>query len=303
MGPEEIIYGDKVINVENQKHWDVYPKEGCLKYVANGEIGIAVGQWKFKGMKGRPKKLNVEYSSQIGFEYKFGKWAFNDEGSPLLELAYAITVHKAQGSEFGRTYLVVPDPCPVLSRELLYTALTRQRESVTLLYQGDIGALKAFTSPQRGETAGRLTNLFAPPRPVQVGSKFLEEGLIHRTDAGDLVRSKSEVIIADKLYAKNIEYAYERRLEGSDGSWRYPDFTIEDDETGETIYWEHLGLIGDAEYRKRWERKLAWYRKQKILQPEEPGERMATLLVTQDDPKGGIDSAAISALINRHLGA
>lgn len=302
MGPEEIIYGDKVINVENQRHWDVYPKDDALQYVANGEIGVAVGQWKHKGMKGRPKKLNVEFSSQVGFEYKFGKWAFSDEGSPLLELAYAITVHKSQGSEFAKTYLVIPDPCPVLSRELLYTALTRQRQGVTLLYQGDIGALKAFAGPERGETATRLTNLFAPPRPVQVGEKFLEEGLIHRTQAGDLVRSKSEVIIADLLHSKNIEYAYERRFDGADGSWRYPDFTIEDEETGETIYWEHLGMLGDAEYRKRWERKLEWYRGQKILQREEPGDRVATLLVTEDDPQGGIDSAAISATVKQLLG-
>lgn len=211
-------------------------------------------------------------------------------------------MHKSQGSEFVRTYLIIPDPCPVLSRELLYTALTRQRESVTLLYQGDIGSLKAFASPERGEAATRLTNLFAPPRPVRVGEKFLEEGLIHRTQAGDLVRSKSEVIIADMLHAKNVEYAYERRLNSADGSWRYPDFTIEDAETGETIYWEHLGMLGDAEYRKRWERKLAWYRSQNILQPEESGDRVATLLITEDDPKGGIDSAAIAATVKQLLG-
>jgi len=52
-----------------------------------------------------------------------------------LELAYALTIHKAQGSEFGMTFVVIPNPCRLLSRELLYTALTRQREQVVLFHQ------------------------------------------------------------------------------------------------------------------------------------------------------------------------
>jgi hypothetical protein len=302
MGPEEIVYGDKVINAENRRVNDVYPKQEAMRYVANGEIGIAVGQLRTKKMKKAPWKLTVEFSSQLGFEYGFSKWAFGEEGSPQLELAYAITVHRAQGSEFNSTYLVVPDPCPVLSRELLYTALTRQRERVTLLYQGDVGELKAFAAPERGETAKRLTNLFQPPRPVKVQERVLEEGLIHRTQRGDLVRSKSEVIIADLLHGKGVDYAYERRLEFADGSYRYPDFTLEDDETGLTVYWEHLGMLGHSQYRRRWERKLEWYRAHGILPSDEEGEREATLFVTVDDPQGGIDSAAIAADVAALLG-
>jgi hypothetical protein len=302
MGPEEVIYGDKVINVENRRINDVFPKDGGLGYVANGEIGIAVGQFRSKNFKRAPWKLTVEFSSQIGFEYGFSSWAFGEEGSPQLELAYAITVHKSQGSEFESTYLVVPNPCPILSRELLYTALTRQRRKVTLLYQGDIGELKSFAGPEHGETATRLTNLFRPPKPVKVHERFLEDGLIHRTQRGDLVRSKSEVIIADLLHGKGVDYSYERKLELGDGTYRYPDFTIEDDESGLTIYWEHLGMLGDSEYRKRWERKLEWYRVHGILTAEEEGEREATLHVTADDLKGGIDAAAIAQSIDRLLG-
>lgn len=70
LGPEEIVYGDKVINVRNQRRWwEIYPEEGCDKYVANGEIGLAVGQ--FKGpqakYKGFPWKLEVEFTSQPRF--------------------------------------------------------------------------------------------------------------------------------------------------------------------------------------------------------------------------------------------
>jgi len=86
-----------------------------------------------------------------------GGWAF----FPLeaiqggLEHAYALTVHKAQGSEFERVALVLPEgDHPLLTREILYTALTRARRSVTIL--GDPGLLALGASrPLRRE--GGLT--------------------------------------------------------------------------------------------------------------------------------------------------
>jgi len=52
---------------------------------------------------------------------------------PPHETAYAMTVHKSQGSEFDRVILILPDrDVPVLTRELIYTAITRARQSVTI---------------------------------------------------------------------------------------------------------------------------------------------------------------------------
>lgn len=52
---------------------------------------------------------------------------------PEHETAFAVTVHKSQGSEFDRVLLVLPDrPSPVLTRELLYTAVTRARSAVEI---------------------------------------------------------------------------------------------------------------------------------------------------------------------------
>lgn len=51
-----------------------------------------------------------------------------------VETVFAMTVHKSQGSEFGRVLLVLPDqPSPVLTRELLYTGITRAKEGMVLL--------------------------------------------------------------------------------------------------------------------------------------------------------------------------
>jgi hypothetical protein len=78
---------------------------------------------------------------------------------------------------------------------------------------------------------------------------FLEKGLIHRTARGELVRSKSEVIIADLLDGLGLPYAYEQPFTAPDGSVRYPDFTIDDAETGRRLLIEHLGIVGPSGLR------------------------------------------------------
>ncbi len=302
-GQEEIVYGDKVINTVNRRRNRVWPEEGALRYVANGEIGVVVGQYKTKYFKGAPKNLQVEFASQPGYAYDYYRSDVDDEGTARLELAYAITVHKAQGSEFGTTVLILPQSVGILSRELLYTALTRQRDRVIVLHQGDLGELKGYASPAFSETARRLTNLFGPPTLVQVDDRFLEEGLIHRTARGELVRSKSEVIIANLLYDRGLEYVYEQPLV-HDGQVRYPDFTIDDAESGLRVYWEHLGLLHNPEYRARWQRKLAWYRAQDIVPHDEDkdGGSAGLLLITRDDEQGGIDAAHMKALVDEVFG-
>lgn len=303
-GPQEIVYGDKVINVRNKARRQYYPDiPGVLEYVANGEIGVVTGPFKAKGRKTPLNRLEVEFSTQRGTAYKF--W-FNelggDDGSSVLELAYAITIHKSQGSEFGTTFVILPNPCRLLSRELLYTALTRQRNNIVVLHQGELSDLKRYSSAAHSETAARLTNLFTAPTPVEVDGKFLESGLIHKTRKGIAVRSKSEVIIADLLFAKEVDFQYERALQVADGSWRSPDFTIEDDTTGTTIYWEHLGMLQRPSYWRKWEQKLAWYKRNGILPYADGGGPNGTLVTTEDGEDGSISSADIEALVDELLG-
>lgn len=297
LGTEEIVWGDKVMSVENDPWRRVYPKEGALRYIANGDIGVVVGQWKTKSMRKAPWKAEVEFAGQDGYVYDYKYGDFGDDGSPPLELAYALTIHKAQGSEFGQTIVVIPNPCRILSRELLYTALTRQRQRVTLLYQGDPNELKRFAEPERSETAMRLTNLLIEPDLVETKpGSFLERGLIHTTTRGDVVRSKSEALIAELLHARSIDYAYERKLTFDDGSFRYPDFTIEDDDLGRTVYWEHLGMLNDSVYAERWAAKRQWYLDHGVVEHPATGPRV--LACTRDDEAGGIDNKAIVSLID-----
>lgn len=298
MGPEEIVYGDKVINNVNHVREKVYPAEGAAAYVANGEIGMVVGQYRTPKFTKVPWLLKVEFSSQPGYQYDYGKWDFKEEGDAPLELAYALTVHKAQGSQFGLVILVLPNPCRLLSRELLYTAMTRQCDRIVILHQGSRADLKKFASDRHSETAVRLTNLFRTASPVEVDGKFFEEGLIHKTRRGELVRSKSEVIIADGMDYAKVDYAYEKVLM-IDGVTKYPDFTIENSETGRTFYWEHCGMLHNPGYRRRWEAKLNWYKVHGIVPHTEGEGDHGTLIVTRDTAVGGISSQEIKEIIEK----
>ncbi|MGR3809082.1 AAA family ATPase [Jiulongibacter sp. NS-SX5] len=282
IGLEEIVYGDKVINLLNSRRnqKDVYPQDGALNYVANGEIGMVIGQFKTKRMtfEGKPKNTEIEFTSQKGYKYSFKSWEFAEEGNNPLELAYALTVHKAQGSEFGKVFLIVPNPCFLLSREMLYTSLTRQKVKVILLFQGNVFDIKELASPLKSDTLRRITNLFAKPELVEVEGNYLEKNLIHQASDGKMLRSKSELLIYQRLLDNNLNPLYEKKLIIKEVE-KLPDFTIENEDSGEVYYWEHCGMLFDEEYKARWEEKYQWYKDNDIL---EEGGPNGTLIVTED---------------------
>ncbi|MFZ3119522.1 MAG: ATP-dependent RecD-like DNA helicase [Variovorax sp.] len=309
-GPEEIVYGDKVMNVRNHKRKFVTPEAGALQYIANGEIGVVEGEIQATASYGNePWRTKVEFSSQPGFAYNFATWDFDDERSPLLELAYAVTVHKAQGSEFGTTILVLPKKSRLVSREMLYTALTRQQRRVVIMHQGDLSDLRLLATDDNAVIPRRFTNLFEKqnpemlPSPVQVNGKWMDEKLIHRSRRGTPLRSKSEVIIDDALATHGVVAGYEIPFHSIDGKeHRLPDFTIDDQAMGRVILWEHCGMLADEGYRSRWNSKLQWYRANGVLPLEEGGGERASLVVTQDDERGGIDGRRIDDLISELFG-
>ncbi|WP_151523700.1 AAA family ATPase [Serinicoccus kebangsaanensis] len=294
MGADEILYHDKVMVVRNHgmKAERIADKAKVKAEVANGEIGIAT--W-WAGNKG----LKVELSTQPGLHFIF--WASDlngdNDGVEELELAYAVTVHKSQGSQFGLTFVVVPNPCPLLSPELLYTALTRHQRKCVLLIQGDPSDLRRVAGPLESETGRRLTRLFRPPSPFEAADGRLRDGAhVHRTANGELVISKSEVIVANTLRSLGVEYLYEQPLVMPDGTRRLPDFTIHRPGTTPT-YWEHLGMLDKAGYRADWEAKRQWYANHGIAPWTEGGGPEGTLVwSTEGQPPDGIDAAQIEQL-------
>lgn len=286
LGTDGIVYGDKVINIRNQRSKG-YPEGPYNNYVANGEVGIVERLWD----KGSPKTHQIRFSSQPDCAYKWFS-TVSDEGNPDIELAYALTVHKSQGSEFGTAILVLGEPSRMLSKELLYTAITRQKNKIVILYNDDAVKLRDYADMSYSEVAKRLTCLFKVPDITEYKGRYFEKSLIHMTLKGDLVRSKSEVIIANMLFEAGIEYEYEKELDLGEDGQRIPDFTIEDAESGICYYWEHCGMLGDYGYSKRWEEKKKIYAKHDIVEGD-------NLIVTKDSLNGAINSAEIKEIVDR----
>ena len=293
LGTDGIVFGDKVINVRNQKNKGYNSQSRLMEdgYVANGEVGIV--EWIRQQPKDKNNAHQVVFSSQPHYKYNWFS-TVSEEGTSDLELAYALTVHKSQGSEFGKAILVLGEPGGLLSKELLYTAITRQKDKLVILYNDAAYRLRDYSSVSCSEVARRFTCLFEAPNIVEYKQKYYEQTLIHRTLKGDLVRSKSEVIIANMLYEAGIEYEYEKELDLGEDGIRIPDFTIEDAESGLCFYWEHCGMLGDAAYNKHWQEKQALYKKHNIVEGD-------NLIVSKDSLNGGIDSAEIKSLIDKFL--
>ena len=119
--------GDKVMQIKNnyELKWEIFSKYG---------IPVDSGLGIFNGDMGRITEINeyaetltVEFDEHRKVTYTFGE---TDE----LELAYAITIHKAQGSEYVAVIMpLLSGPRMLFNRNLLYTGVTRAKECVTIL--------------------------------------------------------------------------------------------------------------------------------------------------------------------------
>ncbi len=125
--------GDRVMQIKN--NYDIYWEKGSTKNLKTFEAGTGV----FNGEIGRITKIDYE-NKQIEIDFDDGKtawYAFSELDQ--LEHAYAITIHKAQGSEFDVVILVVPPSSNMLlTRNLLYTGITRAKKLLIVIGNKDL---------------------------------------------------------------------------------------------------------------------------------------------------------------------
>lgn len=211
-------------------------------FVSNGSLGVVTG-------------------------YKRVRFVEHDKDMPLsklrypeaLELAYAVTVHKAQGSGFDHVFLVIPERHGLLTRELVYTGLTRARNSVTVFIQvpedqkGIVPLLDRIRRRSAIET--RRTSLLSEG----------DLGFAYIPESGINVKSRVEYIIFRKLEEARLarsgdfDFKYEEtyRLENRPFDL-HPDFTIRL-ASGKVIYWEHLGRLTSSSYVRDWDQRRVIY--------------------------------------------
>ena len=136
--------GDKVMQVRNnyQLEWEIRGRYG---------IPIEKGVGVFNGDTGIIKTIN-EFAETAEVEFEDGRWAeYSFKQMDELELAYAVTIHKSQGSEYPAVIIpLLSGPRMLMNRNLLYTAVTRARKCVTV-----VGSEETFRDMIRNEKQQR----------------------------------------------------------------------------------------------------------------------------------------------------
>lgn len=156
--------GDKVMQIRNdyQLEWEI-----------KGAYGITVqrGMGVFNGDLGKITEIN-SFSETLTVEYEEGKMVqYSFKQLDELELAYATTIHKAQGSEYPAVVIpLLGGPRMLMTRNLLYTAVTRARKCVTLM--GSAAVFQAMINNQTEEQ--RYTTL--AKRIQEIGRELGEKG-------------------------------------------------------------------------------------------------------------------------------
>ena len=120
----------------------------------NGDVGLTLPLLE-------TRKGTAELLLRVAFQLPDGriKWVLPSRLDGV-ETVYAMTVHKSQGSEFKHTLLVLPDaPHPLLTRELIYTAVTRARDRFTLLEFGKSAVLDSAVKKRTWRASGLAERL------------------------------------------------------------------------------------------------------------------------------------------------
>ena len=145
--------GDKVMQIKNdyQLEWEITGKYGIVvdsgTGVFNGDIGI------IKRVDNEGQRLTVEYEDTKKVVYPF-------KNVDELEHAYAVTIHKSQGSEYPAVVIpLLPGARALMNRNLIYTAITRAKSCVVLVGEPNVFMDMIKTTDQTKRYSGLLDRI------------------------------------------------------------------------------------------------------------------------------------------------
>ncbi|MDO4276713.1 MAG: hypothetical protein Q4D16_23875 [Eubacteriales bacterium] len=121
-----------------------------------------------------------------------------------------------------------------------------------------------------------------------------EEGNGIYTENNEVVRSKSEKILADKFKTMKIPYHYEKPLYLDGYGVVYPDFTLLNKRTRKEYYWEHMGLMDNSDYCEKSIKKIETMARNGILQGK-------NLILTYETSKHPLNMKNVDLLIEEYL--
>jgi exodeoxyribonuclease V alpha subunit len=249
------VFNDKILQVKNHTYyaWDHTINKSINSdetYVPNGTLGFF--------------SPNSSRKFQIKFPKNYDRYSYyptKKQANEMLELGYATSVHKAQGSQFDITIMIIPaEDSDFLNREMLYTALTRSTNIQIILIQQNISILKSRLWLGRSEIVKRNSSLFSTSKgiPTKDFDKYKPENLIYEALPDLFVRSHGERMISEALTKAGIGFYYEKPLVAKDNkSFKLPDFTFK--YKRKEYYWEHNGMMSDFDYSNKARKKRQWY--------------------------------------------
>lgn len=169
-------------------------------------------------------------------------------------------------------------------RDLLNELANKLNEEINTL-QARAAELQNLVDEAELERVTRVVEGFTPT-PMDKGRQDATAAHIHRTERGEFVRSKSELVVSNVFHALGMDYHYEMKITGRHtGGTMLPDFvfiTTKD----ELIVWEHLGMLDKPEYKKRWRVKQQWYEDNDFIMG-------VNLFVSRDQADGSLDSQVL----------
>ena len=166
--------------------------------------------------------------------------------------------------------------------------ILEKAKDIQQMYEELSEPVKKYATPRLLNEKKLIENFYGKARDALRSS--YEKGSDNRTDRGEYVRSKSELIIANMLFREGIPYDYERPVVLKNGKIKYPDFTVLNTRTGREYIFEHFGKLDNEEYRFKNLEKIKDYENSGYIQ----GINLIMSFETKDNP---LDTTHIRNLI------